>query len=355
MTGQRRPRVSNAETGLGVRQAQLVQADEILRQRERDMGGLIARKRAEQMRAEGGEEYLELLDKSEFKQVCCVCRTKRTMRSHHCKECSRCVDRHDHHCPWIDNCVGLGSQRSFYCFITTLLLVILGYYYVVALYMVDEVLPGIAHGSVMGLFSELWSGSIWPLVKPLLVLMSAMFNLVWLVFVGALLLRTTAYMMVNITTSEVLIRPTYVQHRFPKKRGNFWFLKGFGLASALRHCRNYWTLNMDDDEGDFMGGPESSREEGLGSGVVDYGTEINPDDVFAGLPSPGGTDVGAMPRSTADWPPADDGDRGRRRRGAGPARTMAAAVATGKPPQSGEPPAYVLLGNVSISQPLPQV
>merc|ERR1711865_925098 len=102
------------------------------------MGG---RARVETLLAQGCGEYLQLLEKGDFKRVCVVCRARREMRSHHCKECGRCVQRLDHHCPWIDNCVGLGNQRSFYCFIVSLFCTIVGFYYAVWVYAVNAVLP----------------------------------------------------------------------------------------------------------------------------------------------------------------------------------------------------------------------
>merc|ERR1719498_953080 len=99
-----------------------------LRQKERATGDNIGRARVEKLLSEQGGEYLTLLEKGDFKQVCVVCRARRQMRSHHCKECGRCVERLDHHCPWIDNCVGLGNQRSFFCFICVLFATICSFY-----------------------------------------------------------------------------------------------------------------------------------------------------------------------------------------------------------------------------------
>merc|ERR1719382_2084148 len=113
----------------------------VLREREGAAGEEVGRARVERILAEGGGEYLTLLDKGDFKQVCVVCRARRRMRSHHCKDCGRCVDRLDHHCPWIDNCVGLGNQRAFFCFICMLLLTLVNFYYVVVLYALDVVFP----------------------------------------------------------------------------------------------------------------------------------------------------------------------------------------------------------------------
>ncbi|KAK2167139.1 hypothetical protein NP493_1288g00002 [Ridgeia piscesae] len=49
--------------------------------------------------------------------VCVKCETYRPPRAHHCRICQRCIRRMDHHCPWINNCVGEFNQKYFIQFL----------------------------------------------------------------------------------------------------------------------------------------------------------------------------------------------------------------------------------------------
>ncbi|UIZ25493.1 hypothetical protein KXD40_006414 [Peronospora effusa] len=62
----------------------------------------------------------ELLALEDNVVPCPTCVTRKPLRSKHCSACRRCVHRFDHHCPWINNCVGIGNHRSFLVFLTTL-------------------------------------------------------------------------------------------------------------------------------------------------------------------------------------------------------------------------------------------
>lgn len=61
--------------------------------------------------------FMEMLIMNEPTALCPHCQVKRTARSRHCQQCNRCVDRFDHHCPWINNCVGSNNYRIFYLFV----------------------------------------------------------------------------------------------------------------------------------------------------------------------------------------------------------------------------------------------
>ncbi|GLT79187.1 hypothetical protein SLA2020_506840 [Shorea laevis] len=50
-------------------------------------------------------------------RYCQKCSHFKPPRAHHCRVCKRCVLRMDHHCIWINNCVGHANYKIFFIFI----------------------------------------------------------------------------------------------------------------------------------------------------------------------------------------------------------------------------------------------
>ena len=64
-----------------------------------------------------GQSFLELLRDINPIDLCPECEVIKSARSRHCAICNRCVERFDHHCPWINNCVGIKNHNAFIMFL----------------------------------------------------------------------------------------------------------------------------------------------------------------------------------------------------------------------------------------------
>ncbi|KAL8606396.1 hypothetical protein ACOMHN_060301 [Nucella lapillus] len=57
-------------------------------------------------------------------RVCDYCEIEQPMRTKHCEDCGRCVRKYDHHCPWLEACIGERNHKFFWTFLLSTALLI---------------------------------------------------------------------------------------------------------------------------------------------------------------------------------------------------------------------------------------
>lgn len=70
------------------------------------------------------EHYEKMLDDVVLKaaapdgrHTCHTCLVRKPLRSKHCRDCGYCIARMDHHCVWLDGCVGVLNHGRFLLFV----------------------------------------------------------------------------------------------------------------------------------------------------------------------------------------------------------------------------------------------
>lgn len=63
------------------------------------------------------DQYAENDVHNPLYNLCHTCKIVRPVRAKHCRQCYRCVDHFDHHCNWVDNCIGKKNRVYFSLFV----------------------------------------------------------------------------------------------------------------------------------------------------------------------------------------------------------------------------------------------
>ena len=78
------------------------------------------------MRGELFEEW------QKYKCMCTICDVYIYQSTKHCMPCNKCVELYDHHCAWLNNCIGKHNYKPFFKLIISFTIYLASYLYLLA-------------------------------------------------------------------------------------------------------------------------------------------------------------------------------------------------------------------------------
>ncbi|XP_073140273.1 probable protein S-acyltransferase 1 isoform X2 [Henckelia pumila] len=163
-------------------------------------------------------------------KFCDTCLLYRPPRSSHCSVCNNCVQRFDHHCPWVGQCIGVRNYWTFILFISTSTLLCIYVFTFTLWHLLKE--PGSTYHCMSKDFVSL-------------ILLVYCFIVVW--FVGGLSIFHFYLICTNQTTYENF-RYHYDKNENPYNRGTLKNIKEFIFSQSVPSLVNFreWVDEEDD-------------------------------------------------------------------------------------------------------------
>ncbi|NXP36920.1 ZDH15 Palmitoyltransferase, partial [Leiothrix lutea] len=175
-------------------------------------------------------EMLKRTQKSFRIRFCDRCQLIKPDRCHHCSVCAMCVLKMDHHCPWVNNCIGFSNYKFFLLFLAYSLLYCL---YIAA--------------TVFKYFIKYWTGE--------LTNGRSKFHILFLLFVAVMFFVSLMFLFGyhcwlvsrNRSTLEAFSAPVF--QNGPDKNGfNLGFVKN--LQQVFGEEKKLWLLPIASSQGD---------------------------------------------------------------------------------------------------------
>ena len=201
-------------------------------------------------------------------KFCATCCHYRPPRCSHCAVCDNCVDKFDHHCPWVGNCIGRRNYASFFAFVSSCTVLCVWVIVVCILQLNDSAVD--QHDGDWGSAIKAYPGSLAVAIYASLA--------IW--FVGGLTVFHSVLITKNTTTYEHFRnRFSSVRRENPYDRGFFGNWKEALFSKTPDRCVDgLWESQIEDIERaegmmDEEGEGDDEQGEGSSDGPVAYGAE----------------------------------------------------------------------------------